>query len=71
LTGQIFLSREAPSLPLETCTEEDCRCHYIFLNDRRTGTDRRIKMGKLDEFMPNIGISRRSLAGRRATDLAA
>ncbi len=71
MTGQIFLSREAPSLPLETCTEEDCRCHYIFLNDRRTGTDRRIEMGKMAEFVPNMGINRRSISGRRATDLAA
>jgi len=71
MTGQIFLSPQAPSLPLENCTEEDCRCHYIFLNDRRTGTDRRIEMGKMDEFLPNIGINRRSISGRRATDLAA
>lgn len=71
LSGQIFLSREAPSLPLENCTEQDCRCHYIFLEDRRSGTDRRVEMGELDDFLPNIGINRRSLAGRRATDLAA
>ena len=71
MAGQIFLSQEAPSLPLENCTEQDCRCHYIFLDDRRTGTDRRVEMGKLDEFLPNIGINRRSIAGRRATDLAA
>jgi hypothetical protein len=71
MTGQIFLSRAAPSLPLENCTEKDCRCHYIFLDDRRSGTDRRIEMGKLDEFLPNIGKNRRSISGRRATDLAA
>ncbi len=71
MAGQIFLSREAPSLPLENCTEQDCRCHYIFLDDRRSGTDRRVEMGKLDEFLPNLGINRRSIAGRRATDLAA
>ena len=71
MAGQIFLSQEAPSLPLENCTEKDCRCHYIFLDDRRSGTDRRVEMGKLDEFLPNIGINRRSLAGRRTTDLAA
>lgn len=71
MTGQIFLSQAAPSLPLENCTEKDCRCHYIFLDDRRDGTDRRIEMGKLDEFLPNIGINRRSISGRRATDLAA
>ena len=71
MSGQLFLSREAPSLPLENCTEQDCRCHYIFLDDRRSGTDRRVEMGKLDEFLPNLGINRRSIAGRRATDLAA
>jgi hypothetical protein len=71
MTGQIFLSQQAPSLPLENCTEKDCRCHYIFLDDRRSGTDRRIEMGKLAEFVPNMGINRRSIAGRRATDLAA
>ena len=71
MTGQIFLSPQAPSLPLETCTEEDCRCHYIFLNDRRTGTDRRIELGKMDELLPSRGINRRGIPGRRATDLAA
>jgi len=71
MTGRLFLAQEAPSLPLENCTENDCRCHYIFLNDRRSGGDRRIEMGKLDEFLPNIGINRRSIAGRRTTDLAA
>ena len=71
MTGQIFLSQQAPSLPLETCTEEDCRCHYIFLNDRRTGTDRRIELGKMDELLPSMGINRRGIPGRRATDLAA
>jgi len=70
MTGQIFLSREAPSLPLESCTEKDCRCHYIFLNDRRTGTDRRIELGKLDELLPSMGINRRGIPGRRANDLA-
>lgn len=71
MTGQIFLSREAPSLPLATCTEEDCRCHYNFLKDRRTGTDRRIELGKLDELLPSMKINRRGIPGRRATDLAA
>ena len=71
INDEIFLSQEAPSLPLEGCTEEDCRCHYIFFDDRRSGTDRRIDLGKLDEFLPNIGQNRRSLPGRRATDVAA
>lgn len=71
MAGQIFLSQQAPSLPLENCTEKDCRCHYIFLDDRRSGTDRRVDLGKLDELLPSRGINRRSIAGRRATDLAA
>jgi len=71
LQGKIFLSQEAPTLPLENCTETDCRCHYIFLDDRRNGRDRRIDLGKMDEFLPDIGQNRRNLPGRRATDLAA
>lgn len=71
LKDQIFLSREAPSLPLPNCTEQDCRCHYIFLDDRRSGRDRRIDLGRMDEFLPNLGQNRRNMPGRRATDLAA
>lgn len=71
LAGQIFLSGEAPSLPLANCTEEDCRCHYIFLEDRRSGEERRIKLGQLGEFLPSYDSERRQRAGRRYADQAA
>ncbi len=69
LTGKVFLSQEAPTLPLENCTETECRCHYIFLDDRRSGTDRRIELGKLDQFFPTYEGERRQVRGRRLADL--
>lgn len=71
LTGEIYLSQEAPSLPLENCSEENCRCHYIFFDDRRSGRDRRIDLGKMDELLPTLEQNRRNRPGRRLTDLAA
>lgn len=68
IAGQIFLSEEAPSLPLENCSEEDCRCHYIFLEDRRSGADRRIELGRFGEFVSNYRSERRHYAGRRYAD---
>ena len=68
--GQVFLSQEAPSLPLQNCTEEECNCHYIFLDDRRNGTDRRIDLGKMGEFFPTYQGERRQVHGRREADLA-
>ena len=68
--GIVFLSQEAPTLPLENCTETECRCHYIFLDDRRSGTDRRIELGKLDQFFPTYEGERRQVEGRRFADLA-
>lgn len=71
ISSQIFLSRDAPSLPLQDCTEEDCRCHYIFLEDRRSGGERRIEIGQLEELLPDYSSERRQLTGRRLTDQAA
>ena len=71
VTGQIFLARDAPSLPLENCSVRDCRCHYVFLDDRRDGADRRIELALLDELLPGHRGERRRFAGRRLTDLAA
>jgi hypothetical protein len=68
--GQVFLSQEAPSLPLQNCTEEECNCHYIFLDDRRSGADRRIDLGKMGEFFPTYQGERRQVHGRREADLA-
>ncbi len=71
LTGQVFLAREAPELPLANCSEQDCRCHYVFLDDRRNGGDRRDELGRLGEFLSSSARDRRLSPGRRIGDLAA
>lgn len=71
LREQVFLSRQSPSLPLETCTERDCRCKYVHLEDRRSGQDRRVQLGELDNFLPFHQTERRRSEGRRAADLMA
>ena len=70
LEGQVFLSREAPELPLPNCTERDCHCHYVCLDDRRSGLDRRASLGRLGKFLDNSDPDRRRSPGRRASDLA-
>ncbi len=69
LKGQVFLSREAPALPLPSCGERDCRCHYVFLDDRRCGTDRRLELARLGEFLSVSERDRRRIPGRRTGDL--
>ena len=71
LSGKIFLAREAPPLPLVKCAEKDCRCKYIHLDDRRSGTDRRVSLGEFGAYLPVTQTERRHLTSRRATDLAA
>ena len=41
LTGQRFLSTEAPLLPLPGCTMAECNCRFVHHKDRRSGKDRR------------------------------
>ena len=41
LTGQRFLSTEAPLLPLPGCTMTECNCRFVHHKDRRSGKDRR------------------------------
>ena len=67
LEDQVFLSKEAPALPLEYCTEANCTCHYLFQDDRRSGVDRRVKLTRVGEFLS--GIERRRSPGRRMADL--
>jgi hypothetical protein len=71
LAGKVFLSKEAPQLPLEGCSETDCRCKYVHLEDRRVGDDRRVELGDLGAFLPVTQQERRRVAGRRSEDLAA
>jgi hypothetical protein len=44
LQDQIFLAREAPSLPLAECDVGNCACRYRYLDDRRQD-DRRTPYG--------------------------
>ena len=58
-------------MPLDGCTEKDCRCKYVHLDDRRDGGDRRIELGELGAYLPVSQTERRQTSGRRAEDLAA
>jgi hypothetical protein len=71
ITGQIFLAQGAPSLPLEDCTNKNCECRYVFLEDRRSGEDRRLELGRFGDFIPDYKRDRRRVTGRRYADLAA
>ena len=71
LSGQVYLSTESPRLPLEGCSEKDCRCRYMHLEDRRSGGDRRIELDELSAFLPASQSERRRVGGRRATDMTA
>ena len=44
LKDQVFLAREAPSLPLAECDAVNCACRYSYLDDRRQ-EDRRTPYG--------------------------
>ena len=66
----LFLSREAPELPLPHCSETDCRCHYVFHDDRRSGVDRRAQMDRVERLLSSRRDDRRRSPGRRADDLA-
>ena len=65
----VFLSREAPELPLPYCNEADCRCHYVFHEDRRSGVDRRTQMDRLERLLSGRRDDRRRSPGRRTEDL--
>jgi hypothetical protein len=43
--GQRFLSREAPPLPLQGCSQPNCSCRYIHHEDRRAKPRRARDMG--------------------------
>ena len=70
MAGQVYLSKEAPTLPLKNCTERDCRCFYTFHEDRRSGKDRRVELARLKGLFKDFENDRRRLPGRRLADLA-
>ncbi len=61
-----FLSSDAPHLPLEFCTAEQCRCRYRHHEDRRRGARR--SGDESGVAPPWSGPERRKSRGRRATD---
>ena len=70
ITGKVFLSRDTPQLPLEGCNEKNCNCHYIFLDDRRSGSNRRIDLSRPGDIFPIYETEKRQIPDRRLADLA-
>ena len=69
VNGKLFLSNDAPHLPLAECTAEKCQCVYRHHADRRTGNgDRRTIDTQRDMLLNRGGIHCRSGVGRRAID---
>jgi hypothetical protein len=65
-TGQRFLSRQSPKLPLPTCDSFHCTCRFKHHPDRRAGARRRDDIGLMSAHYP--GSERRRTGGRRSTD---
>ncbi len=70
ITNRPFPAQDVPSLPLKDCTQENCRCRYNFLKDRRSGDDRRLEISRFAHMMPGYESERRHVTGRRYADLA-
>ncbi|MGL6123667.1 MAG: hypothetical protein ACRC1W_11765 [Shewanella sp.] len=71
LTGKRFLSKEAPEIPMEKCTNAHCQCRYQHHEDRRQpGNDRRVEFGVTKELFGAFGEQNRrdKPTGRRTTD---
>jgi hypothetical protein len=63
-----YLSKEAPTLPLEGCTKRgNCPCTYKHHEDRR-GNQRRKEGAGISSSAGKHGSERRSSGGRRADD---
>jgi len=69
-----FLSNQAPTLPLQGCTQpKACRCRYKHFSDRRRGPRRATESDLYQSALARHATAawaneRRSLRGRRATD---
>jgi hypothetical protein len=65
-TGQRFLSRQAPKLPLPTCDAARCTCRFKHHQDRRAGPRRGSEIGMMQAYWN--GAEKRRTGGRRADD---
>jgi hypothetical protein len=68
LEGHRFLSREAPSLPLRNCPNDNCECHYQHFDDRRAGPRRARDMGVAIDGWTESDLRAQKGRGRRKTD---
>lgn len=66
-TGQRFLSRQAPKLPLPSCDAAHCTCRFKHHKDRRAGPRRRVEIGMSHGNWQ--GAEKRRSGGRRADDM--
>lgn len=65
LSGQRFLSKEAPPIPLPACNAASCRCRYVHFEDRRQNDERRNPQPALIHVGGYGGAERRSGGERR------
>ncbi|CAL95457.1 hypothetical protein [Azoarcus olearius] len=67
IKGLRFLGREAPLLPLRTCSAAECNCVYVHYEDRRAHSRRDVYMSEIYR-RPAVAVERRSARGRRLSD---
>ena len=72
IVDQTYLATEAPALPLGQCSEKECKCRYLYLDDRRSSEDRRAMLGHVARTYLNYQSDddRRQFLKRRITDIA-
>ena len=63
LSGQRFLSKDAPGLPLRACDVELCECRYVHYDDRRHEMRRSADIGL--PGVPRVGTDQRVPTDRR------
>jgi hypothetical protein len=69
MTNQIYLASEAPALPIGQCTEKECQCRYIRLDDRRDSENRRAILEHPGHiYLRYQRDDRRQITERRTTD---
>lgn len=70
LPAQPMLLDQAPILPLTGCDVAKCGCHFIRLDDRRSGVDRRVKQ-MLNKKSTLANANKRFVKDRRINSIQA
>ena len=68
LRGKMYLSSEAPALPLKNCVNDQCTCRYAHHEDRRAGLRRASDMGVAIDGWFERDNRQGTVRGRRKTD---